>query len=125
MNIDFNEEVLSGFNSLLGKVKAFKKMSPNIEGLDFTLSFYVVTMNKHGVGFVTIGTRENPEGISVTDSKYVVFLKEDYSVYNIMRTEDVKSVIKANYIDLKRGLDEDYEKMGVYLEDEMVSPTSS
>lgn len=89
------------------------------------VSFMVVPMQK-GYAFVVIGTKENPAGITNTEADYVVFLGKDLEdknyIYNMLTVDSVKNLIKNKYTSLKKGIDENYEHMGVYILDDDLLP---
>jgi len=87
----------------------------NLELSSLTMSFKVlpIHINKDGGFFVVTGTRESPSGIGDKDFDMVLLANETVSA--IVPISALIDIIKAERASLKIGIDDQYKKMGVWM----------
>lgn len=118
MSNDFNNYVHKRLNKMSGILsKKFNLGEWKPDCLKLWIEFMPVMLNKEGIAFVPIGTKDCPEGVSLLGDDYVVFIEEDGEIKLYSHALELKEYIKEFYNELIKEVDKDfYKTMGIMIE---------
>lgn len=109
------------------KNKAIKTANMIFESMDgletssITFSFRSLStrVNEDGSFFVLTGTKTDPAGIGTGDYDFVFAVSKEKGA--LVPTEAIKDIIRNERSSLKIGIDEEYKKMGVWMNIGMIT----
>jgi hypothetical protein len=112
--IDYQKYISDKLTRTLPKLEQLQKLDLEMNSIEFKLPMYPVTIKDDGSVWIPTGTRDSPNGISISECEIVVFINKEYSSYHILKS-DLFAFIRGNSSNgvVERKLSEDFKVMGV------------
>lgn len=101
--------------SAIKKSSESTNMELGVEEVNVGIKAYACQMHADGSFFVVTGTRDNPAGFGTRDYEFVFIYREEANYGVFVAASTIMKIIRENKAILKIGIDEKYQKMGVYL----------